>query len=71
MVLVNVNGHEITVERALRQALLRDDSGTLVDTLIDAELVRQHIRGRDLGFAGEPRVNVVELNLALDSGTPG
>jgi len=35
------------------------------------ELVHTHIRHRQLGVLGEPRVNVLRLNLALDGMTPG
>ncbi|MFE5408102.1 potassium-transporting ATPase subunit KdpC [Microbacterium sp. NPDC056569] len=30
-------------------------------------VVESHLQQRDLGYLGEPRVNVVELNLALDA----
>jgi len=33
-------------------------------------LVAAHTRGRDFGFLGEPRVNVLELNLDLDASHP-
>jgi len=40
-----------------------------VDTSLVLELVNAHIAARPLGFLGDPVVNVLELNIAIDAAT--
>ena len=47
----------IAKEREISESVLRD-------------LVQKHTAPRNLGLLGEPRVNVLEVNLALDEMTP-
>jgi K+-transporting ATPase ATPase C chain len=49
------------VYQAARVAAVRKLEPAAVQALID-----EHTQGRQLGILGEPRVNVLELNLALD-----
>lgn len=48
-----------------RVAAARNASATSVHGLVDA-----HTEGRQFGFLGEPRVNVLLLNIALDGALP-
>jgi K+-transporting ATPase ATPase C chain len=34
------------------------------------QIVAHHFEGRQLGFLGEPRINLLELNLELDGAHP-
>ncbi len=53
---------EFQVPRIAKERGLSDDEVR--------EAIRQHTQGRQFGFLGEPRVNVLELNLTLDEISP-
>jgi K+-transporting ATPase ATPase C chain len=55
-------GAEFQVERVARERHLSADAVR--------KLVASHTEGRQLGFLGESRVNVLELNLDLDHAAP-
>jgi len=55
-------GAEFQVARIARERHLSEDSVR--------RLVARHTQGRQWGFLGEPRVNILELNLDLDRTAP-
>jgi K+-transporting ATPase ATPase C chain len=60
---------EISPANALLQAARVAQARHLPEEQVRS-LVRSHVIGRDLGVFGEPRVNVLELNLALSRTFP-
>jgi K+-transporting ATPase, c chain len=53
-----------------RYRLLRVPKARGVSAAQVASLVDKYKKGRDFGFLGEPRVNVPQLNIALDKTYP-
>jgi len=56
---------DISVANANAQAV-RVATARKADPATISEMIAHYTQPRDLGFLGEPRVNVLELNLALD-----
>ena len=61
--------HISVANAELQAARVAETRGLDVDAVL--ELVDEHTSGRALGFLGEEAVNVLELNIGLDSAFPG
>jgi potassium-transporting ATPase KdpC subunit len=59
---ISLAAAEFQIPRVARERAMTDDELRLV--------VAAHTEGRQFGFLGEPRVNVLELNLDLDQRRP-
>jgi K+-transporting ATPase ATPase C chain len=64
-----VDPHITPASAEFQLSRVAKERGTTVDRM--AVLVAKHTEGRQLGILGEPRVNVLELNLDLDQLFPG
>ena len=60
--------HISPVNAALQMARVAAARGMTVDSI--KQLIAENTQGRGLGFLGEPGVNVMTLNLALDKAAP-
>jgi K+-transporting ATPase ATPase C chain len=56
----------ITLAAALRQAASVAKARKLSESSLK-DLIAKSVEGRTWGFLGEPRINVLKLNLALDA----
>jgi K+-transporting ATPase ATPase C chain len=60
--------HISPANAALQVARVAQSRGVTPEQI--RQLVQQHTEGRTLGFLGEPRINVLMLNVALDRAFP-
>jgi K+-transporting ATPase ATPase C chain len=57
---------DITLDNALAQIPRIAEARNIADPQRIRRLLEDNLEGRDLGFLGEPRVNVLQVNLALN-----